>query len=138
MSRKDSWVLLLIAALSLSGCTRRVQAWPPPLPIGATVTVRFGAPRVLVLDERNHKDSVVGISQLEGTAVNLSNDTVFVIVTKERSTDVDNSRMLGREVAVPLDRTTIVTRSEIDGWKFAYGLLAGVVLIFAGLVISSD
>ena len=80
----------------------------------------------------------MGVRELRGMVLNLRNDTVLISVTKERSAGVDNSRLLGREVAIPLDRTTVVTRSEIDGWKFAYALLAGTVLIFVGLVMSGD
>src|SRR2546423_3259736 len=139
MSRESSRrTVTLITALLFTGCTRKVQAWPPPLPIGTTVTIRFGAPHVLVFDERNHKDSVAGVGELKGTVLNLRNDTVLIGVTNVRSTSVDNSRLVGREVAIPLDRTTVVTRSEVDSWKFAYGLLAGAVLIFVGLVMSGS
>ena len=91
-----------------------------------------------MFDERNHRDSVAGVGELKGTVLNLRNDTVLVGVTNERSTGVDNSRLVGREVAIPLDRTTVVTRNEVDSWKFAYGLLAGAVLIFVGLVMSGS
>ena len=100
------------------------------------MTIRFAAPHVLVLDERNNKDSVVAVIEVKGRVVNLHGDTVLVTVSNQRSTGIDNSRLVGREVSVPLDRATIVTRSEVDSWKFAYALLAGAVLIFAGLIIS--
>jgi hypothetical protein len=128
----------LIAALVLTGCTRRVQAWPPPLPIGSAVTIRFAAPHILVVDERNRSDSVLAGDELQGTVLNLRNDTLLVSVTKQRSAPVDNARLVGRGVAIPLDRTTLVTRSEIDSWKFAYVFLASVVLIFAVAVLSGS
>jgi hypothetical protein len=43
--------------------------------------------------------------------------------------------MVGRPATVVLDSATFVTLSEVDGWKVGYGILAGTVLIFVGLVI---
>jgi hypothetical protein len=44
--------------------------------------------------------------------------------------------MVGRPATVVLDTATLVTWSEVDSWKVGYGILAGAVLIFAGLVLS--
>jgi hypothetical protein len=46
--------------------------------------------------------------------------------------------MFGRPATVVLDSATFVTRSEVDRWKVGYGILAGAVLIFAGLVLSGS
>jgi hypothetical protein len=43
---------------------------------------------------------------------------------------------VGSVAGVLLDSGTTVTRSEVDSWKVAYGILATGVLIFAGLVLS--
>ena len=95
-------------------------------------------PHILVVDERNRSDSVLAGDELQGTVLNLRKDTLLVSVTKQRSARVDNSRLVGRGVAIPLDRTTLVTLSEIDSWKFAYVFLASVVLIFAVGVLSGS
>ena len=79
-----------------------------------------------------------GVKELRGQVVRRSNDTLVVLVSKARSTLTEESRADGREIQVLLDQSTVVTASEIDGWKFAYMLLAGAVLIFAGMVMSGS
>jgi len=37
-----------------------------------------------------------------------------------------------------LDQSTVITVSEVDGWKLGYALLAGTVLIFAVAVLSGS
>jgi hypothetical protein len=123
---------------ALTGCTRPVQAWPPPLATGTTVTVRFTQPRVIVFHDASKPDSVTGVKALRGPVVRLNHDTLVVIVLKEWNALTQKPRLPGQEVQVPLDQSTVVTGSEIDGWKFAYALLAGAVLIFVGIVMSGS
>jgi hypothetical protein len=54
----------------------------------------------------------------------------------DRSDSAGDSREAERQATLVLDQSTTVTRTEIDGWKFSYALLAGTVLIFAALVMS--
>lgn len=139
INKRNARILSLgIVAGALIGCTRNVQVWPPPLTTGRPVTVRFSAPRVIVLDDAGKPDSVAGVEELRGAAVSLHHDTLVVLVSKERNILTEKSRLPGREIRVLLDQSTAVTGSEIDGWKFAYGLLAGAVLIFVGIVMSGS
>ncbi len=43
-----------------------------------------------------------------------------------------------RRTSIELDRGTIVTRNEVNGWFVAYALLGGAVLIFAAIVMSAN
>jgi hypothetical protein len=74
------------------------------------------------------------VRELEGRVVSLRGETLVVRVT--RIDAAAGGRMVGRPATIVLDSATIVTRSETDGWKVGYGILATAVLIFAGLVIS--
>ena len=139
MSKRDVGILMLaIVAAGLTGCMRTVRVWPPPLATGTAVTIRFNAPRVIIVHNANGLDSVAGVKELRGQVVRRNNDTLVVLVSKARSTLTEDSRASGREIQVLLDQSTVVTASEIDGWKFSYMLLAGAVLIFAGMVMSGS
>ena len=138
IKRNAEILRLALGVAALTGCTRNVQAWPPPIAPGTTVTVRFSAPRVIALNDASKPDSVVGVKELRGSVVSLDHDTLVVLVSKERNVLTEKPRLPGRQIQVLLDQSTIVTGSEIDGWKFAYGLLAGAVLIFVGLVMSGS
>ena len=131
-------VSLLACALlctGASGCVRTVQAWPPPLASGTPVTVRFTAPRSIAFKAVVGRDSVAAVRQLQGSVVSLHGDTLVVRITRVPE-GTEGERMVGRPATVVLDSATFVTRSEVDGWKVGYGILATTVLIFAGLVLS--
>ena len=139
MSKREVEILTLaIVAAALTGCMRNVRVWPPPLATGTAVTVRFTAPRIIVVHDANGLDSVAGVKELRGQVVRRSNDTLVVLVSNARSTLSEEPRADGREVQLLLDQSTVITASEIDGWKFAYLLLAGAVFIFAGMVMSGS
>jgi hypothetical protein len=54
----------------------------------------------------------------------------------DRSDSAGDSGETERQATLVLDQSTTVTRTEIDGWKISYAVLAGTVLIFAALVMS--
>jgi hypothetical protein len=81
------------------------------------------------------RDSVTKVRELQGRVVSLHGDTLVVRVTRAPK-ETGGGRWIGRPATVLLDSTTTVTRSEVDGWKLGYGILASAVLIFAGLVLS--
>lgn len=112
--------------------------WPPPLSPGRTVHTHFATPRVVVFEHGALKDSVAGIRDLRGTVLELRGDTVLLSVESVKQDNASESDLRGRRATVALDQSTIVTLSEIDGWKFSYALLAGTVLIFAALVMSGS
>ena len=118
-----------------SSCVRTVQAWPPPLSSGTPVTVRFTAPRSIAFEVEIGRDSVVAVREVQGRIVSLHGETLVVRVTRVPE-GAEGGRIVGRPARIVLDSATIVTRSEVDGWKVGYGILAAAVLIFAGLVIS--
>jgi hypothetical protein len=93
---------------------------------------------VIVLDDAGKSDSVPGVKDMRGSVVSIHHDTLVVLVSEERNILTEKQRLPGRKVQVLLDQSTAVTGSEIDGWKFAYGLLAGAVLIFVGIVMSGS
>ena len=132
-SRSITLALVLVGA---GGCVRTVQAWPPPLAPGSAVRVHFAAPRLVVYQRGRVQDSVAGVRELRGLVVGLRGDTLVLRMKSDRASSADESREAERETTVVLDQSTTVTRTEIDGWKFSYALLAGTVLIFAALVIS--
>jgi hypothetical protein len=134
-SRSITIALLLAGA---SGCVRTVQAWPPPLTPGTAVRVHFAAPRLVVYRRGRVQDSVAGVQELRGLVVRLRGDTLVLRVKSDRARSADESREAEREATLVLDQSTTVTRTEIDGWKFSYALLAGTVLIFAALVLSGS
>jgi hypothetical protein len=138
MRRKTQIFRHALVVAVLSGCTRNVQAWPPPLVAGTKVSVRFGAPRVIAFDNAGKPDSVAGVKELRGRVVSLNHDSLSVAVSQERNVLPQETRLQGREIEVLLDQSTFVTENEIDGWRLGYGLLAGVVLIFAGIVASGS
>ena len=118
-----------------SGCVRTVQAWPPPLASGTPVTVRFTAPRSIAFEVEVGRDSVAIVRELQGRVVSLHGEILVVHVTRIPE-GAARGRIVGRPATLVLDSATIVTRSEVDGWKVGYGILATAVLIFAGLVMS--
>jgi hypothetical protein len=135
--RSSAYVLIystLFCAVA-SGCVRTVQAWPPPLTGGTPVSVRFAAPRSIVFEGDSGRDSVAKVRELQGRVVSLHGDTLVVRVTRALQ-ETAGERLIGRPATILLDSSTIVTRSEVDGWKVGYGILASAVLIFAGLVLS--
>ena len=132
-SRSITIALLLAGA---SGCVRTVQTWPPALSPGTAVRVHFAAPRLVVYQHGRVQDSVAGVRDLRGLVVALRGDTLVMRVKSDRARSADESREAERETTLILDQSTTVTRTEIDGWKFSYALLAGSVLIFAALVLS--
>ena len=134
-SPSRSITLILVLAGS-SGCLRTVQAWPPPLTPGTAVRVHFATPRLVVYQSGRVQDSVADARELQGLVVALRGDTLVLRVKSDRARNADESREAERETTVLLDQSTTVTRTEIDGWKFSYALLAGSVLIFAALVLS--
>ena len=102
------------------------------------MVIRFVHPRSVAFDRGSVADSVTGVRELRGQVVSLRGDTLVLIVASEDARGVGSSRAVGRQATIPLDQSTTVSFTQMDGWKFAYGLLAGVVLIFAGLVMSSS
>jgi hypothetical protein len=134
-SRSITLALVLAGA---SGCVRTVQAWPPPLTAGTAVRVHFVTPRVVVYQRGRLQDSVAGVRELQGLVVALRGDTLVLRVKSDLARSADESREAEREATLVLDQSTTVTRTEIDGWKFSYALLAGSVLIFAALVLSGS
>jgi hypothetical protein len=129
-------ILLALLLAGASGCVRTVQAWPPPLTPGTAVRLHFATPRVVVYQRGRLQDSVAGVPELRGRVVALRGDTLVLRVKSDRKDSTGNSREAERESTLVLDQSTTVTRTEIDGWKFSYALLAGSVLIFAVLVLS--
>jgi hypothetical protein len=130
-------VLLICALLCTgpSGCVRTVQAWPPPLASGTPVAVRFAAPRSIAFKVDGGRDSILMVRELRGRVVSVNRETLVVRVTRVPQ-GATRGPIVGGTATVGLDSATIVTRSEVDGWKVGYGILATVVLIFAGLVMS--
>lgn len=128
-------ITLALALVGASGCVRTIQAWPPPLTPGAAVRVHFAAPRLVVYQSGRLQDSVAGVPELRGRVVSLRGDTL-VLRVNDRADSAGKSREAERQATLVLDQSTTVTRTEIDGWKFSYALLAGTVLIFAALVMS--
>jgi hypothetical protein len=124
-----------LALVGASGCVRTVQAWPPRLTPGTAVRVQF-APRLVVYQRGQLKDSVAGVPELRGQVVALRGDTLVVRVMSDRAENADKSPETERSATLVLDQSTTVTRTEIDGWKLSYAFLAGSVLIFAALVMS--
>ena len=114
---------------------RTVQAWPPPLASGTPVAVRFAAPRSIAFHVNGERDSILVVRELQGRVVSLDGQTLVVRVTRIPQ-GASGGPIVGRTATIDLDSATIVTRFEVDGWKVGYGILATVVLIFAGLVMS--
>ena len=131
-------ITLALVLAGTSGCVRTVQAWPPPLTPGTAVRVHFATPRLVVYQQGQLQDSLAGVRELRGIVVALRGDTLVLRVTSDRKDSTGNSSEAKRESRLVLDQSTTVTRTEIDGWKFSYALLAGSVLIFAALVLSGS
>jgi hypothetical protein len=102
------------------------------------VRVHFATPRLVVYQQGQLQDSLAGVRELRGLVVALRGDTLVLRVTSDRKDSTRNSGEAKRESTLVLDQSTTVTRTEIDGWKFSYALLAGSVLIFAALVLSGS
>jgi hypothetical protein len=128
--------ITLALVLGASGCVRTVQAWPPPLTEGTAVRVHFATPRLVVYERGQLQDSVSGVPELRGLVVALRGDTLVLRVTSDRGDTTGKSGETERQTTLVLDQSTTVSRTEIDGWKLSYALLAGSVLIFAALVMS--
>jgi hypothetical protein len=126
----------VVAQTGLLGCARTVQAWPPPLPIGSAVTIHRTGARQMVVENNAGRDSVVTLAELEGRVASLRGDTLVIRVTRAPAAGTD--WIVGQRARLVLDSSTIVTRSEVDSWKVGYSILAGAVLIFAGLVLSGS
>jgi hypothetical protein len=77
---------------------------------------------------------MVTLNDLEGRVASLHGDTLVVRVTRASAPGTEWT--VGQQARMILDSSTVVTRSEVDAWKVAYSILAGAVLIFAGLVLS--
>lgn len=129
-------ITFALALVGASGCVRTVQAWPPPLTPGTAVRVHFATPRLVVYQRGQLQDSAAGVQELRGQVVALRGDTLVVRVMSDRAENADKSSEAERSVTLVLDKSTTVTRTEIDGWKLSYAFLAGSVLIFAALVMS--
>jgi hypothetical protein len=120
-----------------SGCMRTVQVWPQPLNAGDQVAVRFSESRSIVFGTQAGHDSVAQVLELRGRVLAQHGDTLVVRVTRDAN-GTSAAEKSGRSAAVVLDSHTTVTRSEVDGWKVGYGILAGAVVIFAALVTSGS
>ena len=131
-------ITLALVLAGASGCVRTVQAWPPPLTEGTTVRVLFATPRLVVYQRGRLQDSVAGVTELRGRVVALRGDTLVLRVMNNPTAATGNLREAESQTTVVLNQSTTVTHTEIDGWKLSYAFLAGVVLIFAGLVLSSS
>lgn len=131
------YALAACALLSLGtgGCTRTVQVWPPPVNTGDAVVVRFSEARTVRFQTADGRDSAVALRELRGRVVAQHDDTLVVRVAREAPGTLGSDRA-GRPFTVVMDSRTTVTRSEVNGWKVGYGILAAAVLIFAGLVVS--
>ena len=134
---RSTHVLALCALLctGTSGCMRTVQVWPRPLDAGDEVAVRFTESRSIVFGTEAGHDSVAQVRELRGRVVSQHGDTLVIRVTRD-ATGTSAPEKSGQSAAVILDSQTTVTRSEVDGWKVGYGILAGAVLIFAAIVTS--
>jgi hypothetical protein len=90
-----------------------------------------------VAEGEGSRDSVADVRELKGRVVSLRGDTLVIRVMGAPKSDKEG-RIVGKTATVLLDSASIVTRSEVDGWKVGYVVLASAVLIFAGLVLSGD
>ena len=134
---RSPWILAACALLSMGtgGCSRTVQVWPPPLNADDPVVVRFSESRAVSVQTGAGRDSVVVVRELRGRVVAQHDDTVVVRIARDVS-ETGGSGREGPSATIVMDSQTTVTRSEVNGWKVGYGILAGAVLIFAGLVMS--
>lgn len=131
-------ILLASVVAGTGACARTVQAWPPPITPGISVHVRFAAPRLVVFERGITRDSVAGMRELRGNVFALRGDTLVLSMSTGRSGKAIESEMSEGRTTIVLDRSTIVTLAAVDGWKLAYGLLAGCVVIFVALVLSGS
>lgn len=133
---KQATYLALVIAVA-GACTRSVQAWPPPIIPGTAVHVRFAEPRLVVFEHGRLRDSVAGVRELNGSVFSLHNNVLVLSVASRQSGSATQSA--GERLAtIALDQSTLLSTSAIDGWKFAYALLAGCVLIFVAVVMSGS
>jgi hypothetical protein len=100
------------------------------------VTIHRTGARQMVVENNAGRDSVVTLAELEGRVASLRGDTLVIRVTRAPAAGTD--WIVGQRARLVLDSSTIVTRSEVDSWKVGYSILAGAVLIFAGLVLSGS
>jgi hypothetical protein len=135
--RTFRFIALALLCAAASACVRTVQAWPPPVSPGTDVVVGFASPRRVVFDGGSGADSVTVVSELHGRVVSLRGNTLVLIVPSDAASGVGNSSGIERQATISLDRSTAVSYTQVDSWKLAYLFLAGVVLIFAGLGLSS-
>ena len=127
-----SFLTCALLCTGVSGCVRTVQAWPPPLASGTPVTVRFTARRSIAFEVEVGRDSVAVVRELQWHVVSLQGETLVVRITRIPE-GTAAGRIVGRPATVVLDSATLVTRSEVDGWKVGYGILATAVLILRDL-----
>ena len=121
-----------------SACTRAVQAWPPPLPNNAAVTIRFDAPRAIAYTTERGQDSVAAVRELHARVIALRGDTLHVRFSRVANATGDEAQLRGRDAIVVLDRSVVVTRREFDGWKFAYLVLGSTVVLYCIAVLVGD
>jgi hypothetical protein len=131
-------ISLALLAGCVCSCMRTVRAWPPPLAPGTTVDVHFAVPTIVVFERGVAKDSVRGIRDLRGTVLAVHGDTLVLSAASAVSVNAGETNMRDRRATLALDQSTIVTLREMDGWKFAYALLAGSVLIYVAAVLSGS
>lgn len=134
---KQAITLALVVAVA-GACTRSVQAWPPAIIPGTAVYVRFAEPRLVVFERGRLRDSVAAVRELNGSVFSLHNNVLVLSVANRQSGNAAQSGGGERLATIALDQSTLLTTSEIDGWKFAYALLAGCVLIFVAAVMSGS
>jgi hypothetical protein len=129
LARRCLTVLGLACAV-VTACTRAVQAWPPPLPNNTAVTIRFDAPRAITYSQGSAQDSVAAVRELRGRVIALHGDTLRVRVSRVATGAGNEAQMRGREASIVLDHSVVVTRRELEGWKFAYLLLGSTVVLY--------
>jgi hypothetical protein len=100
--------------------------------------VRFTPPRTVAFEHGVLKDSVRSVRELRGIVFGLHGDSLVLSVASALADNGLESAMMDRRAALALDQSTTVTMKQLDGWKFAYGVLAASVVIFAALVLSGS
>ena len=127
----------VLAALT-TGCMRTVQVWPLPLTSETPVVIRFATPRTIVFERAPSEDSLKRVSELRGRVLASRHDTLVIRVTRATAEAADPSRFLDWQTTIVVNRSTLVTRRELDSWKFAYLAVSSIVLLFAVAVLTAD
>jgi len=78
------------------------------------------------------------VRELDGHVFALRNDTLVLRVDSKQSGNASEAGTPDVLATIALDQSTSVTTSKVDGWKFAYALLAGCVLLFVAAVFSGS